>query len=314
MTVFIIVVLAGDAASECGTSYYSEYDPFDYLYSSGTQYSDPVYEAVIKIDRTPISPPANKNRHDVGSGSNQTFDFKSYDDGEGRLDSPIISTPDWDEELADFTMIPPVATAPPLPPRNINRQSSTSVASDSSANYRPIIDRSNKSTVDRLKVATKLYENVTENRTYDAELVAFYNMVNKRESKKNLLNFLSFFLNQEKQNNNDYKQFELQVKRVRSKFKYNDEQTNVGHIVAAEYNNHYPDGTEIKLLVHPLVKGGSVNQTNNNRNSAGDSGIEMSIADVSATDYNGINNQKGQIEGYGPPVVFTCDSKCHDLN
>lgn len=105
----------------------------------------------------------------------------------------------------------------------------------------------------------------------------------------------------------------MQVKRVRSNFKFNDELTNVGHIVAAEYNNHYPDGTEIKLLVHPLVKGGSVNpinSNNNNRNSAGDSGIEMSMADVSsAADYNAINNQKGQIEGYGPPVVFTCDSK-----
>lgn len=109
------------------------------------------------------------------------------------------------------------------------------------------------------------------------------------------------------------------MKSVRSKFKYNDEKTNVGHIVAAEYNNHYPEGTEIKLLVHPLVKGGSVNQSNfnninsnNHRNSAGDSGIEMGIADVSA-DFNGgnaINNfQKGQIEGYGPPVVFTCDSE-----
>lgn len=110
----------------------------------------------------------------------------------------------------------------------------------------------------------------------------------------------------------------LQVKRVRSNFKYNDELTNVGHIVAAEYNNHYPDGTEIKLLVHPLVKGGSVNQTNstnNNRNSAGDSGIEMSMADVTSTaDYNGVNNQKGQIEGYGPPVVFTCDSKYRSNN
>lgn len=62
-------------------------------------------------------------------------------------------------------------------------------------------------------------------------------------------------------------------------------------------------------MVHPLVKGSSVNQTNNNRNSAGDSGIEMSMADASAADFNGINNQKGQIEGYGPPVVFTCDSK-----
>lgn len=37
-----------DAASE--STYYDEYDPFDYLYSCGTQYSDPVYEAVNKID------------------------------------------------------------------------------------------------------------------------------------------------------------------------------------------------------------------------------------------------------------------------
>lgn len=176
-------MIAGDAASECGTSYYSEYDPFDYLYSSGTQYSDPVYEAVIKIDRTPISPPANKSRHGPSDTSNQTFDFKNYDDGERRLDAPFATTPDWDEELADF-MISPVtateaaATAPPLPPRNYNRQSLTGVASDSSASQRPNVDRSNKSMVDRLKVATKLYENVIENRTYDAELVAFYNMVN----------------------------------------------------------------------------------------------------------------------------------------
>lgn len=175
-------MFAGDAASECGTSYYSEYDPFDYLYSSGTQYSDPVYEAVIKIDRTPISPPANKSRHGTSDTSNQTFDFKSYVDGGRRLDSPFATTPDWDEELADFTMISPVASteaataAPPLPPRNYNRQSSS--ASDPSASQRPNVDRSSKSTtVDRLKVATKLYENVIENRTYDAELVAFYNMV-----------------------------------------------------------------------------------------------------------------------------------------
>lgn len=39
------------------TTYYSEYDPFDYLYSgSGTQYSDPVYEAVVRSDHTPMSP------------------------------------------------------------------------------------------------------------------------------------------------------------------------------------------------------------------------------------------------------------------
>lgn len=183
--------MTGDAASECGTSYYSEYDPFDYLYSSGTQYSDPVYEAVIKIDRTPISPSANKGRHGASGRSNQTFDFKGYDEGEKPFDSPFATTPDWDEELADFTMISPDATteiaaastAPPLPPRNYNRQSSTCTTGDSSVYQRPNVDRSNKSTVDRLKVATKLYENVIENRTYDAELIAFFNMVNETRNK-----------------------------------------------------------------------------------------------------------------------------------
>lgn len=104
--------------------------------------------------------------------------------------------------------------------------------------------------------------------------------------------------------------FFLQVKRVRSQFKYNDERTNVGHIVAAEYTNHYPEDTEIKVLVHPLVKGATAGNLSlaTNRNSATDSGIEMSMAELSA-DHNGSNNQKGQIEGYGPPVVFTCDSE-----
>lgn len=98
----------------------------------------------------------------------------------------------------------------------------------------------------------------------------------------------------------------FQVKRIRSKFKYNDELTNVGHIVAAEYNNHYPESTQIKLLVHPLVKAGKSNTQN--RNSASDSGIDMNAADA-MNEQNGINNEKGQIEGYGPPVVFTCDSE-----
>lgn len=94
------------------------------------------------------------------------------------------------------------------------------------------------------------------------------------------------------------------MKNVRSNFKFNDESTNVGHIVAAEYDNHYPEGTEIKLLVHPYL-----NQTKNpmNRNSASDSGIETSMSDLTI-EANGLNNQKGSIEGYGPPVAFTCDS------
>lgn len=173
--------ITGDAASECGTSYYSEYDPFDYLYSSGTQYSDPVYEAVIKIDRTPISP-ANNDVYGGANASNKSFDFHQI--GE-QFEFPSFIEPDWDtrsDELSDFTMIP-ASTAPPLPPRNANRQSSIS---DSN---RPSVDRTNKGHVDRLKVATKLYENVIENKTYDAELVAFFNMVSESEFKTQSRNF-----------------------------------------------------------------------------------------------------------------------------
>lgn len=163
--------ITGDAASECGTSYYSECDPFDYLYSSGTQYSDPVYEAVIKIDRTPASI-TNNELYAVTNASGQ-IDFS--DVGKKMLDISSFTEPDWDErddELSDFTMISPcTSSAPPLPPRNATRQASFSESN------RPTITRNNKTGIDRLKVATKLYENVIENRTYDAELLAFYNMV-----------------------------------------------------------------------------------------------------------------------------------------
>lgn len=54
------LITGGDNSSDCTTSYYAEYDPFDYLYSCGTQYSDPVYEAVNKTDRTPMSPNSSK--------------------------------------------------------------------------------------------------------------------------------------------------------------------------------------------------------------------------------------------------------------
>lgn len=143
------------------------------------------------------------------------------------------------------------------------------------------------SDVDRRKVPAKLYENVIANRTYDAELMAFFNM----------------------------------VKCIRSQYKYTDERTNVGHVVASEFNNHYPDGTEIKLIVHPLLRGGNSNKrvssgsmasrhsssslgsANGDRSSLGGS---IAAADETITNRE---SEKGQFEGYGPPVVFTCDSK-----
>lgn len=162
-------VVAGDAVSECGTSYYSEYDPFDYLYSSVTQYSDPMYEAVVKHDKTPISS-QNNDLYIDAHAMNRVKDLSQIDE---QLDEQSLNLPDWDarsDELSDFTIISP-ATAPPLPPRNPSRQSSFSDVS------KPTVDRSNKTSVDRLKVPLKLYENVIENKTYDAELLAFYNMV-----------------------------------------------------------------------------------------------------------------------------------------
>ena len=47
-----LLISANDDASDCN-SYYAEYDPFDYLYSSSaTQYSDPVYEAVNRWEKS----------------------------------------------------------------------------------------------------------------------------------------------------------------------------------------------------------------------------------------------------------------------
>lgn len=98
----------------------------------------------------------------------------------------------------------------------------------------------------------------------------------------------------------------LQVKRVRTKFKYDDISTNVGHIVAAEHNNYYPNATEIKLLVHPLLTGAmSAELRENNSKNSNDPNDTTTSNNLSSED-------PGQISGYGPPVVFTCDSK-YDL-
>lgn len=159
-------IYLGDAASECGTSYYSEYDPFDYLYSCGTQYSDPVYEAVNRIDRTPMSP--NKSSAYTPSGSflhtdmNKSLEWMSQED-----------------PLGDFMALSDT-TAPPLPPRNQNQYS------------QPSIDRDDKPTVDRLKVATKLYEDVVVNKNFDSELVAFHNMVSHSMSPSLLWTSINF--------------------------------------------------------------------------------------------------------------------------
>lgn len=256
--IFVRFHSTGDAASDMSyySSYYSEYDPFDYLYSSGTQYSDPVYEAVNKIERTPVSP----------SGS-------VYGTSVTPSATPSIQTQLHSTSFSASNNSAP----PPLPPRT-NRYGKC-------LDFSAADDRSEECVVDRRKIPTKLYENVIENKTYDAELVAFFEM----------------------------------VKRIRSQYKYTDEHTNVGHVVASEYNNHYPEGTEIKLIVHPLLKGcvGSEasNLTTNDteqRSRHSPSALGTDSADTMNIPVSGSTSstsEKGQIEGYGPPVVFTCDSE-----
>lgn len=151
----------------------------------------------------------------------------------------------WNIPTGSSLVLPP----PPLPPRNHNKSKSDGYES-------PIQFENDQINLDNRKLSAKLYENVVIKKTYDPELVAFYQM----------------------------------VKDIRSQYKYNDGETNVGHVVAAEFNNVYPIGTSIKLLVHPAFEC-----------------VQAQISAAIGTEY------KGQIEGYAAPVIFTCDSKSTEL-
>ncbi|XP_055692342.1 phosphatidylinositol 4-phosphate 3-kinase C2 domain-containing subunit alpha isoform X1 [Lutzomyia longipalpis] len=210
-----------DNASECTNSYYSEYDPFDYLYSSGgTQYSDPVYEAV------------NKTERGIPAGNAPPIGWN-------------VSTIGWNYSQ--------MGTPPPLPPRNLSSSQTPS----------PDGTTLTRQSVDRRKYPTKLYENVVIRKSYDGELMAFYRMVLD----------------------------------VRMRYKHTESETNVGHIVASEFASPYAESTSIKILVHPALE--TMDQEALRR------AIERNR--VSSIEGSALNNGKGQIEGYGPPVVFTCD-------
>lgn len=127
--------------------------------------------------------------------------------------------------------------------------------------------------LDRRKVSAKLYENVVIKKHYEPELVAFFDM----------------------------------VQGIRSQYKYTDTVTNVGHVVAAEFTNVYPDETSIKLLVHPELTCLQNNLSASDRGSyfSQSSGIESS---------GGLTNDKALVDGYGAPIVFTCDSNVQNRN
>lgn len=158
---------------------------------------------------------------------------------------------------------------PPLPPRNSGSRSppflpglyptlkrDNSFGSNSSIGVSTAHSTANcfarpSATLDRRKTtSTRLYEVVTDRRTVDPELLEFYYM----------------------------------VKELRMRYLYNDKHINPGHIIASEFNYHYPLETSIKILVHPAFK------------------ALLPSADLTRT--------QGQVKGYGVPVVFTCDSEC----
>ncbi|XP_067613396.1 phosphatidylinositol 4-phosphate 3-kinase C2 domain-containing subunit beta isoform X2 [Eurosta solidaginis] len=243
-----------DDGSDC-TSYYAEYDPFDYLYNGGgTQYSDPVYDAVNNLEKSAVSP----NVSSIGWRT----DYLSRDEISNSGPIKSSSPHRFDDQSPSGSRSPP----PPLPPRNSGSRSPPILPSlypalnrdNSYESY--IAETTNKSyaasssfarpsaTLDRRKTTgARLYEVVTDRRTVDSELLEFFFM----------------------------------VKELRMRYLYNDTQTNPGHVIASEFNYHYPLETSIKILVYPALK------------------ALHPLTEVA--------HHQGQVKGYGAPVVFTCD-------
>lgn len=84
VSILTLCYLLVENQSDCSSSVYNPYDPFDYLYSppslAGSQASDPIYAAVVKA--SPLSPPPlpprnNSTRHNsekkVGKFENKTY-------------------------------------------------------------------------------------------------------------------------------------------------------------------------------------------------------------------------------------------------
>lgn len=200
------------STEDAENTYYTDQDPFDYIYSGGTQYSDPLYEAVVRSDYS-LSSPKSQTPQEISE----------YYAAPGSSDDPL--------------------KPPPLPPRNLNKSQSL----DATDEARDDENQQNG------RFSRKLYENVTHHKRFDRDLIAFYTM----------------------------------VKELRSKYVYDDDESNIGHVIAAELDNKYMNVTSIKLLVYPSLEcfQGKFNEPH--------------------TDRNQENYQK--IEGYANPIVFTCD-------
>lgn len=200
------------STEEAENSYYTDFDPFDNIYNS--QYSDPLYEAVTRSDKSITSPKQSKSPQ----GSPEYY-------------GPILTMPNDNSQ------------APPLPPRNND-------TCKKKIDFEKVDEKECFSHFPRF--SNKLYENVILKKSFDKDLIAFYTM----------------------------------VKELRSKYLYNDEVSNIGHIVAAQFDNKYMSETSIKLLVFPsnecFTKQGSK---------------RLSEKSVDAN----------WLEDYVNPIVFTCD-------
>lgn len=195
-----------NSTEDAENTYYTDQDPFDYIYSGGTQYSDPLYEAVVRSD----------------------YSFSS----------PKAQTPQEISEYYVATSAPEdVSKAPPLPPRNTG----------TNENY----DSTQNGSV--AQFSKKLYENVTHLKKVDRDLITFYTM----------------------------------VKELRSKYLYDDDESNIGHVIAAELDNKYMNVSSIKLLVYPSLE-------------CFEGKFTEPYSDRSQETYQ-------KLDGYANPIVFTCD-------
>jgi phosphatidylinositol-4-phosphate 3-kinase len=213
--------LVSNQSQEANSSYYDDQDPFDYIYRGGTQYSDPLYEAVTRSDRSFTSPKTQSKQENpeyyIPSTHSQTQEYSTYDE------------------------------PPPLPPRNNNNNNNSNGAQDN--------QRDDNQQIYTNQYSKKLYENVIERRKYDKDLLAFYTM----------------------------------IKELRSKYIYDDDASNIGHIVAAQLDSKYLNVSSIKILVYPSYE--CFEDPNKYMMASRNRCVE--------------NFQK--LDGYCPPVIFTCD-------
>jgi phosphatidylinositol-4-phosphate 3-kinase len=192
---------------DASSSYYADQDPFDYIYSGGTQYSDPLYEAI------------NRNKPVTSNNAAETYTPSRYEDVE-------IYNRNYGEEEG--------GQPPPLPPRNSTYESR------------------NEQSFTSHGTTNKLYENIVEERKINNDSLSFYKM----------------------------------VKELRAKYVWDDDESNVGHIKAAQLDSKYLKVTSIKLLVYPSIE--CFDNRPNNFHSTSESGYQ-------------------KLDGYVQPVAFTCD-------